>query len=118
MSRSRVDQHEALPAEVEYDPSLKGDVGRDDACISIDPGKQRLPTLVEPLIGSLIRLLVLPIFAGALLGDNDGAGTVVLECLQSVNVIGVIMTDHNVAYRLIADLSNLLQEIPAQARRP
>jgi hypothetical protein len=109
MARARINQHEALPAEVEYDPLLKGDIGRNDACVAIDPGKQRFPTLVKPLIGSLIRrLLVLPIFAGSLLGDDDGTGTVVLECLQSVNVIGMIMTDDNVAYWLITDLSYLL----------
>ena len=109
MARARVNQREALPAEVEYDPLLKSNIGRNDACIAVDPRKQRFPTLVEPLIGSLIRgLLVLPIFAGSLLGDDDGARTMVLECLQSVNVIGMIMTDDDVAYWLITDLSYLL----------
>ena len=82
-----IDQHEALAPEVDYDPLAKSDIGRHDARIAIDPGKQCFATLIEPLIGSLIRgLLILPIFAGSLLSDDDDAGTMVLECLQSVDV--------------------------------
>ena len=118
MRRPGVDHLKALAAERQRQPVVEGDVGRNDARLVVDPRRQRLAALVEPVAGALVRdlLVLLLVFARAVLGDDDGAG-VILERLQAVNVVGVVVAEHDVADRFVGHLADLLQQRPAEARR-
>ncbi len=118
VSRAGIEQHETLASEVERETFPIGDVGWDHARVVVDPGRERFAPLIEPLIGSFVGgLLVLPVLAGTFLGDDHDAGAVVLERLQPVDVIGVVVADHDIADRLVGRRLDPLQQVPAQAGR-
>ena len=73
MRGTRIDQHEAFAAEVERRALAVGDVGWHHPGVAVDPGKERLAALIEPLIGPFVGnfLIALFVFAGPLLGDDD-----------------------------------------------
>ena len=117
MRRTGRQQRQAPIAQHNRLALLEGDVRRHHASLVIDPRKQHAATLIEPLVGLLISsLLILLVFASSLLRDDQRA-RMILERLQTVNVIGMIMAGDDIAHRLVGDLPDLLQQGPAKARR-
>src|SRR5215203_4558784 len=82
--------------------SCKCDIGWNNSRATVYPRVKRTATLLEPLRRPLIRREFILLVLGRALLRNYGCSSVILKRLQTVNVIGVIVTDYNVTDRPVS----------------